>query len=143
MWNESYKRTSIEEISGLLDNSRLVLARHGGKIVGSVVVEEDKKAKVGGFGMLVVDPKMRGLRIGSALIEACENWAKLKGYRTMKLGLLTPKTWKQPEKEKLHSWYTRIGYVKQKKFTTLHKDWPHLAVDLACECVLTDYLKPI
>ena len=67
-----------------------------------MVVEEDKEAKIGGFGMLVVDPKMRGLRIGSALVEASEDWAKSQGYKTMKLGLLTPKTWKHAEKEKLH-----------------------------------------
>ena len=63
--------------------------------------------------------------------------------KTMHLELLTPKDWEHKEKVFLHSWYTRIGYVPQPNPKTLLDDYPHLVDDLACSCILTDYLKPL
>ena len=119
-----------------------MIARYEGKIVGSIVLELDEEAKTGGFGMLVVDPKLRGLRVGSQLVGASEDWARAHGCKQMKLGLLTPKGWAHPDKVRLNAWYTRIGYVKQKTFTTLHKNWPHLVNDLTCECICLLYTSP-
>ena len=55
MWKPDYKRTSEMELTATLDNQKLMIARYKGKIVGSLVLELDEKAKTGGFGMLVVD----------------------------------------------------------------------------------------
>ena len=33
-----------------------------------------------------------------------------RGVTTMQLELLVPKGWVHPEKERLRSWYTRLGY---------------------------------
>jgi len=94
------------------------------------------------FGMLVADPDHRALGIGSMLVNAAEEWARSLNRRTMRLELLTPRSWSHPSKEFLKAWYTRLGYVPQ--FTEpLEKTHPELIGELATECDFTIWHKPL
>ena len=112
MWKENMKRTTIDEIKNFIAEGRLMVGRFEGKVVGSLVVEKFEAGSKGKFGMLVLDPNLRGKKLGSALIKAAEDWARNEGFKTMNLELLTPKDWEHPAKIFLHNWYTRIGYVQ-------------------------------
>jgi GNAT superfamily N-acetyltransferase len=139
MWKTQGLRTSPEEMAQLLRTQALILAEHRGNIVGCVAVKLMDGA-VAEFGMLVADPAQRGAGIGSALIEAAEDWARARNCDTMRLELLTPRTWKHPSKEFLTAWYSRIGYRPQ--FTEpLEKLYPDKVAELATECDFTVWHK--
>ena len=143
MWKDNFQRTTVEEIKGFISENKLMIAKLEGQIIGSSVVEKQVEDSIGKFGMLVVDPNLRGKRFGAALVREAEDWAKKQGLKTMKCELLTPKEWSHPSKVFLHTWYTRIGYVPQPNPKTLLDDFPHLVDSLECSCILTDYLKPL
>ena len=120
----------------------MIIALYEGKIAGSIVVQRMSDSTTGEFGMLVTDPEKRGKRLGSALVEAAEAWAKTEKFQTMRLELLTPRTWSHPSKEFASAWYTRLRYVPQK--TEAFEDmYPHLADKLATECNFTVWLKSL
>ena len=141
MWKRSGVRTSPDNVRELLKNKQLILAELDDEIVGSVNVNllDDAVAE---FGMLVADPDRRGLGIGSMLVHAAEEWARSMNRRTMRLELLTPRSWSHPSKEFLKAWYSRIGYVPQ--FTEpLEKTHPELVRELATDCDFTVWHKQL
>lgn len=139
MWRRRGTRTNRDQIRGLLRDKRLILADLDGTIVGSVNVNIMDES-VAEFGMLVADPDHRGMGIGSMLVNAAEEWARSMNRRTMRLELLTPRSWTHPSKEFLKAWYTRLGYVPQ--FTEpLEKTHPELIQELATECDFTVWHK--
>jgi hypothetical protein len=92
--------------------------------------------------MLVADPDHRGLGLGSMLVKAAEDWARSMNRETMRLELLTPRSWSHPSKEFVRAWYTRLGYVPQ--FTEpLENTHPELVGELATECDFTVWHKPL
>ena len=111
MWKEMGVRTTVEELADMVREKGLLIARIGGKIVGSVHISKMESA--GEFGMLIVDPQVRKQSIGTKLVQAAESWAKAEGFDTMRLEILTPRTWSHPTKEFIKGWYSRIGYVPQ------------------------------
>ena len=60
----------------------------------------------------------------------------------MELELLAPRDTKHPVKEWLHTWYSKLGYVKgeQKEFAT---DYPEFAKLLSEPCTFTVYTKDL
>ena len=76
MWKESFQRTTVDEMKTLIGENKVMLAKYQEKIVGSVVVTKQEKDSTGMFGMLVIDPNLRGKKFGSALVQATEDWAK-------------------------------------------------------------------
>ena len=58
----------------------------------------------------------------------------------MRLELLTPRSFRQPSKEFLKSWYSRIGYISGKT-EPFEKDYPEHAAKLLVECDFTIWLK--
>jgi GNAT superfamily N-acetyltransferase len=141
MWRRQGTRTNLDQVRRLLRDKRLLLAELDGAIVGSVNVTLMDE-KVAEFGMLAADPDHRGLGIGTMLVRAAEEWARSMNRRTMRLELLTPRSWTHPCKEFLKAWYTRIGYVPQ--FTEpLEKTHPELIGELATECDFTVWHKQL
>ena len=154
MWKQKGVRTNPQELSDLIRQGRLIVARvchpqnggssnengSGSEIVGCVKL--DRLDQAGEFGMLVVDPDMRSMGIGGKLVRAAEEWSKGQGFREMQLELLTPRTWKQPSKEFNKLWYTRLGYVPQRT-DPFEKDYPELVPFLATECDFTIWRKPL
>ena len=118
-----------------------MLARIRGKIIGSVQV--GKEESMASFNMLAVSPEVQGQRIGVALVQAVENWARSEGFKTMKLEMLSPIGWKHKFKEVLRKWYMRMGYVPQKNVKPLSEYCPSFDKIATCEIIITDYLKPL
>jgi GNAT superfamily N-acetyltransferase len=141
LWKRKGTRTDTAEVERLLRKSALILAESNGEIVGSVNVNLMGDC-VGQFGMLVADPRLRGRGIGSALVECAENWAREMRCHTMRLELLTPRTWSHPSKEFLKTWYSRLGY-KPQATESLEKLHPDLVGELATECDYTVWHKPL
>jgi GNAT superfamily N-acetyltransferase len=141
MWRRPGTRTSRDQVRELLKDKRLILADLNGTIVGSVNVNVMDE-RIAEFGMLVADPDHRGLGIGSMLVKAAEDWARSMNRETMRLELLTPRSWSHPSKEFVRAWYTRLGYVPQ--FTEpLENTHPELVGELATECDFTVWHKPL
>jgi len=141
MWRRPGTRTNPDHVRQLLADKGLIVAELDGVIVGCVNVNLLDET-VAEFGMLVADRAHRGLGIGSMLVKAAEEWARSMNRRTMRLELLTPRSWKHPSKEFLKGWYTRIGYAPQ--FTEpLEKTHPQLVAELATECDFTVWHKPL
>jgi GNAT superfamily N-acetyltransferase len=141
MWKRSGTRTSPAEVERLLRTRAVILAEMDGVLVGSVNVNLMGDG-VGEFGMLVADLTRRGEGIGSALVDRAESWARDRSCHTMRLELLTPRTWTHPSKEFLKTWYSRIGYRPQatEPFEILH---PELVPQLATECDFTVWHKSL
>jgi GNAT superfamily N-acetyltransferase len=141
MWKRKGTRTNPAEVESLLRSRALILAEIDGELAGSVNVCLMGDG-VGEFGMLVADRRFRGAGIGSELVRHAEAWARGHGCHTMRLELLTPRHWKNPSKEFLKQWYTRIGYTPRavEPLESLH---PDLVPELATECDFTVWLKPL
>jgi ribosomal protein S18 acetylase RimI-like enzyme len=73
-------------------------------IRGVVLLEEDARAEVWG---LVVDEQRRRQRIGEALMQAAEQWARAAGFREVRLRSNVTRT-------RAHAFYQRIGYSTTK-----------------------------
>ena len=141
MWKPKVLRTTKSEVRKYLKCSQLILTELNGTIVGSVLVQKQED-DVAEFGMLVCSPEHRGTGIGSNLVQAAEKWAKDNGCKTMRLELLTPRSWKNPSKEFLKDWYSRIGY--KPRFTeSLEKMYPEKVQELATDCDFTVWLKTL
>jgi GNAT superfamily N-acetyltransferase len=134
-------RTNNEEVEKFIKNGLLFFAELKGKIVGSVKIEHVDDQTLG-FGMLVANPDCRGEGIGRELVNHVENHARNHGYSIMQLELLTPRHWKNPSKEFLKAWYTRIGY-KATKTRPFGEISPQRMDEFATDCDFTIWLKDL
>ena len=75
-------------------------------------------------------PDRWGSGIGRELVRSAEDLMRSRGVATIQLELLVPKGWVHPEKDRLRSWYTRLGYrvVRSAPFEQVAA---HLASQLA------------
>lgn len=147
MWKPGHRRTSEPEVEDLLKDGELILAVLGGEIIGCVYAREfdaafDDGAGLAELGLLVVDPSRRGLRIGVALMEAAEAWARASGLLIMRLELLTPRDWEHPAKRFVHDWYVRSGYAIR-GMEPFERDFSHFAGSLAGPSDFTIYHKDL
>lgn len=134
-------RTYAGEIEGFVKEKQMFIAFENDEIVGAVkFAPVDEKTLE--FGMLAADVKMRGKGLGRDLVNIVENYARGNGYTTMQLELLTPRHWKNPAKEFLKGWYSRIGYIpeKTKPFDEVS---PHRMDEFATDCDFTVWLKKL
>ncbi len=138
LWEGIHRRTSESSLIRLMEAGQLFIAKQNEQIVGCVEVVIENKYGV--FSMLTAAPALRGLGIGSKLVQAAENHVRENGREAMRLELLTPKKYKQKDKVFLHEWYTRIGYKFDfvADFADKHPDMIHR---LATPCDFTVYRK--
>lgn len=95
-------RLSEEEARGLMTGGTFLLAEDAqGRLRGSVFLREDGDRRCY-LGLLAVDPGLRGLGLGRALVAAAEDRARAAGGRFMDLTVLTTR----PE---LFAFYGRLG----------------------------------
>jgi DNA-binding MarR family transcriptional regulator/GNAT superfamily N-acetyltransferase len=64
------------------DRERCIIAEMNGEIVGSVFVVQHSES-VAKLRLLLVEPKARGLGLGSRLVQECVTFAKSAGYEKM------------------------------------------------------------
>ncbi|WP_405162335.1 helix-turn-helix domain-containing GNAT family N-acetyltransferase [Nocardia sp. NBC_01499] len=88
-WDGTYEELIVRIVADYLashdeQRERAWIAESGGEPVGSVfcVAENDTTARL---RLLLVEPTVRGLGIGSALVEECLRFATAAGYREMVL----------------------------------------------------------
>ena len=137
--NGDYERTTTEEIGNFIKNKELIIAKLKGILVGAVHVYHIEN-DICGFGMLVSSPEYRKTGIGSTLMSAVENWARIKHYNIIQLELLRPLHYRHPQKEFLKNWYEKLNYqmVKSATYKDLYPDQAHL---LKIQCTFDIYQK--
>jgi GNAT superfamily N-acetyltransferase len=106
IWLEGWTRTTPDEVERMIGDGAIAVARVDGKALGSVRVRrlDDDTAEL---GMLSVHPEAFGTGAGRALLNFAEQHH---GTAFMQLELLVPRGAPHPQKERLHAWYSRLGY---------------------------------
>lgn len=116
----------LGDVEGRAGRSQLLVARLGGRVVGSValvldgdfgeITADDSEAA---FRMLVVDPAARGAGVGELLVTTCLERARAAGKTTMVLST-------DPRMTAAHRLYERLGFCRLPE-----RDWsPVPGVDL-------------
>ena len=109
LWVDDAGRTDEAEIAASVAAREMLVATADGRTVGCLRVRalDDTTAEV---GLVSVDPQAWGGGIGRALVTAAEDLMRSRGAETMRLELLVPRASVHPTKQRLHEWYTRLGY---------------------------------
>jgi ribosomal protein S18 acetylase RimI-like enzyme len=94
-------RTSVTDISQLMQSDTFFVAIEQGRIVGAVQVRINGTS--GYFGMLAVDPSQQRFGVGRALLEAAENHCRERGCTEMTLSTGSVR-------HELLPYYEKFGY---------------------------------
>ena len=123
MWAPGFERVARERVVEIVAASEMAVARVDGKIVGSVRVRRLDE-ETGFFGLLAVHPADQGKGIGRELVRFAEELSRGRGATLMELRLLVPREGDDAHKERLHAWYSRLGYqpVGRADFSASHPE---------------------
>ncbi|KAM0278865.1 hypothetical protein ACHAQH_004943 [Verticillium albo-atrum] len=126
-----YKRTTANEVAGLIRAGRLVVATQGsaGEPVGCVSLKAMSPTRTS-FAMLALMPNYRGSGLGKKLVQFVEEHSRSQGCTVMQVELLVPTTFEHPFKKRLDAWYSKMGY-QLAKVGQFDQDYPDLAPLLA------------
>jgi GNAT superfamily N-acetyltransferase len=141
LWLEGTNRTEPGEIGEAIRSGGALAATHERRLVGCAFVRP-LDAHAADLGLVSVAPDRWGSGIGRELVRSAEELMRSRGATTMQLELLVPKGWVHPEKDRLHGWYTRLGYevVRSAPFEEVAA---HLAPQLAVPCEFLIFRKPL
>ena len=89
-------------------NSTILLGRHEGALVASVLVGHDGHR--GWVYYVSVDPDHRFKGFGRKIMAAAEDWLRPRGIRKLQLMV-------RPDNAKVHAFYEALGYFEQKRVT--------------------------
>jgi 2-hydroxy-6-oxonona-2,4-dienedioate hydrolase len=141
LWVDGSTRVTPAELAAMIQAGTIAVARIAGQIAGCIRVQRLESGE-GEFGLLVAQPRLRGIGIGRELVRFAEQDCRRDGLTTMQLELLVPRGSSHPSKVFLDSWYTRIGYRKVRT-GSLVDSYPALAPLLATPCDFTIYHKDL
>lgn len=100
-WNDPHADIALARRG---PHSTILVARDGGRILGSAMVGHDGHR--GWVYYLAVEPDLQGRGLGRALLRAVEDW--LRARAVPKLMLLV-----RPDNEKVRGFYAAEGYVEE------------------------------
>lgn len=100
-WNDPHADIALARRG---PHSTILVAREGGRILGSAMVGHDGHR--GWVYYLAVEPDLQGRGLGRALLRAVEDW--LRARAIPKLMLLV-----RPDNEKVRGFYAAEGYVEE------------------------------
>ena len=89
-WDEGYESLVAQICADFIKNfdakkEQCWIAEMDGERVGSVFLVKGDDEKTAKLRLLIVEPKARGLRLGSKLVEECIRFAKRSGYEKITL----------------------------------------------------------
>jgi GNAT superfamily N-acetyltransferase len=139
LWLEGTTRTRPAEIAEAIRSGGVLAASLGGRRVGCAYVRP-LDADTADLALISAATDQWGNGVGGELVRSAEELMRSRGVTTMQLELLVPKGWVHPEKERLRSWYTRLGYqvVRSAPFEQVAA---HLASKLAAPCEFLIFRK--
>lgn len=100
-WNDPHADIALARRG---PHSTILVARDGGRILGSAMVGHDGHR--GWVYYLAVEPDLQGRGLGRALLRAVEDW--LRARAVPKLMLLV-----RPDNEKVRGFYAAEGYLEE------------------------------
>ena len=141
LWLEGTTRTGPDEIAEAIRSGGMLTATREGRLVGCAYLRQ-LDAGTADLRLVAAAPDQWGSGVGRELVRSAEDLMRSHGMPTMQLELLVPKGWAHPEKERLRSWYTRLGYrvVRSAPFEQVAA---HLASQLATPCEFLIFHKPL
>jgi GNAT superfamily N-acetyltransferase len=141
LWKPHWERTSLPPLEREIARREIAVAWRDDRPVGSVRVTLPEPG-VGELGLLAVDPAAHGEGAGRALVRFAEETTAARGALVMRLQLLVPREGAHPAKERLHAWYSRLGYRIDgvSDFVALY---PEVADLVAVPCDLRTYSRPL
>ena len=141
LWLEGTTRIRPAEIAKAIRAGGLLAATLDGRLVGCAHVRPLDR-ETADLAMVSSAPDGWGGGIGGELVRSAEELMRSRGATTMQLELLVPKGRVHPAKERLRSWYTRLGYrvVGSAAFEEVA---PQLAPQLATPCEFLIFHKPL
>jgi DNA-binding MarR family transcriptional regulator/GNAT superfamily N-acetyltransferase len=88
-WDETYEALAAEILAGFVkhhdpNTERSWIAERDGEVVGSVFVMRGSDT-IAKLRLLYVEPSARGLGLGRKLVDACIDFSRKTGYRTLTL----------------------------------------------------------
>ncbi|WP_040952753.1 bifunctional helix-turn-helix transcriptional regulator/GNAT family N-acetyltransferase [Gorillibacterium massiliense] len=108
-WDERFEASVSQIAAQFLQNfnpnkERCWIAEMGGEIIGSIMVVQDNE-EAARIRLLLVDPKARGMGLGTKLVEEALSFAKRTGYREMIL-------WTNHVLTEARSIYRKLGFER-------------------------------
>ena len=97
-------RTDASDVTRRLERGDLLLLEEDGALIGCVYVQETDG--LGYFGMLSIDPQHQRRGLGTALVDAAEQWCARKGCAVVEIEVVNLRS-------ELPPFYRKLGYVEQ------------------------------
>ena len=107
LWPPNTPRVFDSDVQAMVDNGELLFVRRDGQLAGLVRVHQLDE-RTAELGLLTAAKLDSG--VGGELIQVAEDWARERNLPRMRLTLLIPREGTHPFKQRLHSWYSRLGY---------------------------------
>src|SRR5262249_7673139 len=107
LWPPNTPRVFDYEVQEMVDKGELLFVHRDGALAGLVRVRalDERTAELGLLTAAKLDSG-----VGGELFRLAEDWARARGLPRMHLTLLIPHEGTHPFKQRLHSWYSRLGY---------------------------------